>query len=129
MKLDTAKLKQLAEQATRGEWSVWTSNSVRRITTNGKQDGGVLSAITCRDGMPDLYGNNRDNDLAYIAAASPDVVLALLSRLERLEAGLADALMIGRSMAGYVAMDNPYARRSEREVQLDSLRTLLSGEY
>lgn len=59
-------LEEADKSATAGEWSVWTSNSVRRITADRQQDGGVLSAVTHRDGMPDLSGNNRDLDLAAI---------------------------------------------------------------
>lgn len=54
---------------TDGEWEIWTSNSFRRITAHGKQDGGVLSGILQRyDRQPDLDGNNRDADLAGIIA-------------------------------------------------------------
>lgn len=79
------------EQATSGEWSVWTSNSVRRITAERQQDGGVLSAVTTRDGMPDLHGNNRDRDLASIctlrnnAASASAQLAAAVERVEELE--------------------------------------------
>lgn len=53
---------------TEGPWEVWTSNSFRRITAQGGQDGGVLSGTIQRhDGQPDLGGRNRDADLAGIA--------------------------------------------------------------
>jgi hypothetical protein len=82
------ELENLAKAATPGTWSVWTSNSVRRITSDANsthRDGGVLSAVSTRDGMPDLHGDNRDRDLEYIAACSPDRILTLLARVQRLE--------------------------------------------
>lgn len=83
MTLDKSKLRAAAEAATRGPWEIWTSNSVRRITGADGRDGGVLSAVAhLRTGTADLHGHNRENDLAYIAAASPDVVLALLDEIE-----------------------------------------------
>ncbi len=84
---DLSKLRQLAAAATSGPWSVWTSNSIHRITSDANsmhRDGGVLSAVTTRDGVPDLHGDNRDADLAYIAALSPSVLLQILDELDRL---------------------------------------------
>ena len=77
-----AELKAAALAATPGpwatdeSWTVWTSN------------GTPIAAIPSdRDGWPDDLSTWKRN-AAYIAAASPDVVLALLARVEAAEADL-----------------------------------------
>lgn len=42
------------ERMPEAPWEVWTSNSFRRIKGPNTADGGVLSALICRDGHPDL---------------------------------------------------------------------------
>ena len=73
------ELERLARAATPGPWHVQDSNSWRRIGTD-RIDGAVVCPINQRhDGHPDL-GARRD-DLDYIAACSPDVVLKLIETL------------------------------------------------
>jgi hypothetical protein len=80
---------------TPGEWSVWTSNSFRRITAHRQPDGGVLrGALQRPDGHPDLNGNNRDADLegiCFLHNAAPEVstlLRELVAEVERLAAAL-----------------------------------------
>lgn len=90
--MDIEGLKKLAEAATPGPWSVWTSNSWRRISATG--DGDVLHPTkNSFDGHPDLAGPAEN--LAYIAAANPKTVLALIRELEeaRRECGLLNGLI------------------------------------
>lgn len=73
------------ERIPAGPWTVWTSNSFRRITGPDRKDGGVLSAVVHRDGQADLSMReealkalcsirNRHRDLAdQLAAASAEV--------------------------------------------------------
>ena len=65
-----------------GEWSIWTSNSFRRISCYG--DGDVLCAVTQRsDGHPDLLAP--PGVLDYLVMAQPRVVLALLDYIDAIE--------------------------------------------
>lgn len=74
-------------EASKTRWELQTSNSFRRIGTHGCGDGDVLHAMTQRsDGHPDLVG--APGVLAYIIAAQPNVLLALLDGFEELEAEL-----------------------------------------
>lgn len=68
------------------EWQLQTSNSFRRIgTTFG--DGNVLCGTKHpRDGHPDLLAP--PGVLDYIVAAQPQVVLALLDLLDKVEGDL-----------------------------------------
>lgn len=73
-----------ARAASPGPWKWWTSNSNRRLTGADGRDGGVLCAIVnFRDGVPDVHCSEVDR--ARIAACSPDVVIALVDRLQRAE--------------------------------------------
>lgn len=65
---------------TPGPWSWWTSNSTRRLTCEKRepgrinQDGGVLHAYRCRDGVADICVSDAD---ARLIAASPTMYEAL----------------------------------------------------
>lgn len=59
---------------TPGPWKWWTSNSYRRLTAEGKQDGGVLSAVS-KSGHADVCVSEAD---AQLIAAAPDLLAALL---------------------------------------------------
>ncbi|MFI5817503.1 ead/Ea22-like family protein, partial [Streptomyces sp. NPDC051643] len=76
-----SELKAAAMSATPGPWEWFTSNSMARLssTPSGK-DGDVLSAFRASDGVPCVSVSQRD--MAFIAAANPAVVLALLAELE-----------------------------------------------
>jgi hypothetical protein len=73
---------------TAGPWSVWNSNSFRRITALDRRDGGVLSgAIQRGDRQVDLCGENLDEDLAGICDlrdAAPRVAFALRAMAEEI---------------------------------------------
>lgn len=69
--IDTKSLRAAAEAATPGTWSWWTSNSFRRLTADGGRDGGVLNSAG-------MGVNVSIEDAAYIAAAQPSTMIALL---------------------------------------------------
>jgi len=70
-------------------WELQTSNSFRRI--GGRGDGDVLCGTTHpRDHHVDLRAPS--GVLEYVVAAQPAVVLALLERLDLIEARLVDVL-------------------------------------
>jgi hypothetical protein len=70
---------------TGGKWQVWTSNSFRRIKTDAGAS--VVEPITQRhDGHPDLHAT--PETLAYIAAANPATISAILADLEAAEKAL-----------------------------------------
>jgi len=77
--------KAAAMAATPGPWEWFTSNSMARLSSipSGK-DGDVLSAFRASDGVPCVSVSQPD--MAFIAAANPAVVLALLDRIAELEA-------------------------------------------
>lgn len=79
--MDLTHLSQLARAATPNhEWRPWrwsTSNSYRRM------EGIIEPAYHARDGQPDI--SISDEDMAFIAAASPQVIIALVERLQRVE--------------------------------------------
>jgi len=78
--LDLARLEALARAATPGPWSWWTSNSTLRLTGADGRDGGVLYGYA-RQGDGDV--NCAPNDQAFIAAANPAAVLALIALARR----------------------------------------------
>lgn len=83
-----AALRAAAEAATPGPWEVQDGCSWRRIGRRHPdgRDGDVLCPIVQRDGHPDLLAT--PTTLAYIAAASPDLILALLAERDRMNAAL-----------------------------------------
>ena len=78
---DLVKLRELAQAATLGPWEWWTSNSVLRLTGADGRDGGVLYAYArAHAGHADVQCSAEDQ--AFIAAANPAAILALLDQLE-----------------------------------------------
>jgi hypothetical protein len=66
------------------DWQLQTSNSFRRIGTQGRGDGDVLCATTHPvDHHPDLLAPS--GVLDYIVAAQPRVVLELLDYIDKIE--------------------------------------------
>ncbi len=57
---------------TPGPWSWWTSNSYRRLTAEGRQDGGVLHAS--ESDWPTVVVSEAD---ACLISAAPDLLEAL----------------------------------------------------
>jgi len=83
------ELERLANAATRGEWQVHDSCSWRRIGTQ-EGDGNILRPTNDRDGQPNLHA--RREDLDYIAAASPDVIISLIRELKIARKALENAV-------------------------------------
>ena len=77
---DLDKLETLARAATPGPWSWWTSNSTLRLTGADGRDGGVLYGYA-RHGNGDV--NCAPNDQAFISAANPAALLALIALARR----------------------------------------------
>lgn len=80
---DIEKLRELAEAATPGPWFVYEGSSWRRIGITpgrGSYDMAVLAPCVASDGHPDLTSTSglREENLAFIAAANPATILALL---------------------------------------------------
>ena len=69
-------LRKLAEDATPGPWVNSRKGIGPRCVSEGQDDGMTLTRIY----------TDFPNDAAFLAAASPDVVLGLLDRIEELEA-------------------------------------------
>lgn len=111
----------ICEAATDGPWEIWTSNSVRRITAKGGRDGGVISAITCRDHVPDLAGERLMHDLRFIAAARTLVprLIAMVKALQIENAELEEAI------------GDVIDERDARLTQIDEIADLLGdvGEW
>jgi hypothetical protein len=82
---DHTELKLLAEAAGSVEWKWWDSNSTLRLTTdiNGRHgaDGDAISAYQDSVQCPDVFR-------AFIEAANPAVVLALLDDLDEARNGM-----------------------------------------
>lgn len=99
---ELARLKALAEAATPGPWYVQYGDDIRHqcmtaISAVNKRDGNdglfdddqPLIAVTFHQSYPgvNLEGDDcGDNDSAYITAANPAVILALIAKVESLAA-------------------------------------------
>lgn len=79
---ELAALESAARDATPGPWKWWTSNSRKRLTGDDRRDGGVIDAISLRDGADVVVSVE---NAAYLAAVSPDVVLRLIERIRELD--------------------------------------------
>jgi hypothetical protein len=82
--IDTQALRFIAQAATPGTWSWWTSNSFMRLSAARGPDGGVLHAGQLSDGCLTVAVSAAD--AAHIAAVHPAAVLALLDEIDRLRA-------------------------------------------
>ena len=80
MIIDRAELRKRAEEATKGEWSM------NRYSEPVSPDGKNLRA----KGLALTNSDEANANSAYIVAAQPQVVLAILDRIEELEAVFAD---------------------------------------
>ncbi len=85
--IDVDDLRAKALAATPGPWELWTGCSWRRYgsTATGST---IMEPIKQRDGTADLWfrnGGSEGPDARYIAAASPDALLALLDALDKAE--------------------------------------------
>lgn len=121
--VDHAELKRAAEGATPGPWN----NSGRSVDDFDAECMMRMEWIAngAADDDDDLNANV-ENDAAFIAAANPAVVLALLSEIEGLKAAKWEVRHVD-TMNDVVSMgmarDDAIARADEAERQLDALRT------
>lgn len=123
--VDHAELKRLAEGATPGPWN----NSGRSVDDFDAECMMRMEWIAngAADDDDDLNANV-ENDAAFIAAANPAVVLALLSEIEGLKAERDEARASRKIISGgAMDMGAMYAsaceRADEAERQLSALRT------
>ncbi|MBP5060224.1 ead/Ea22-like family protein [Pseudomonas chlororaphis] len=132
---DYTELKRLAEVAGGVEWKWWDSNSTLRLTTekDGRHgaDGDAISAyrdsVQCPEGIR-----------AFIEAASPAAVLALISEIERrdenpnfraIQAARAEVCRIkAKNEALRKAMHELASHPKLTESQADILRAAMSKE-
>lgn len=73
------ELECLEQHATHGQWTVYDSNSWRRIGLRGEYQT-IIEPTVHRDGCPDLTGKNRDNDLTllmWLRNHVPEIIAAL----------------------------------------------------
>ena len=94
---DVQALRQLAQAATKGPWElIWNEVPAKNFST-GEPQGTCPDPLSLRVVVAEDYRLLiriaadpeqvlRAEDMAFIAACSPDVILALLAELERLRA-------------------------------------------
>ena len=77
-----ARLEKAEAALPAGPWTVWTSNSFRRITGPDRADGGVLHAYNqYRDGHPDLSMPEQQlQALVELRNALPEILRALQAK-------------------------------------------------
>lgn len=95
LEVKAQETKALVAAATRGPWRWWTSNSMRRLSSDPSgKDGDVAHARIASDGVPDIA--IREEDMAFIegacngAHAIVDAVLALTAEVRRLRSRVAE---------------------------------------
>lgn len=85
--IDIAELRKVAEAATPGPWKTHAIDDTSIVSADGED-----VATTCDTSIVERSGaynyERMEADAAYIAAASPDVILGLLDRLEAAERAL-----------------------------------------
>jgi hypothetical protein len=90
--------------ATPGPWTWWTSNSIRRLSSDPSgKDGDVLHAFVARDGVPDVTVSEDDAALIAAAVNALPVLLFELERLRAREAKLTETLTQWREAAENLA--------------------------
>lgn len=83
---ELAAIKAREKAATKGPWRWWTSNSMRRLSSDPSgKDGDVAHAYRASDGVPDIA--IREEDMAFTEHARTDVP-RLLVEVERLQGGV-----------------------------------------
>ena len=83
---DTSRLRALAEAATPGEWGVLPADTTEIVSRSGYDIATTWDAM--KNDRADVYNTDykrTDQNAAYIAAANPQTVLALLDRIAELE--------------------------------------------
>jgi hypothetical protein len=70
----------MSEKHTPGPWSIWTSNSFRRIVSDATRREVLCGVVQRSDGHPDLYFPNGgyEGPDARLIAAAPELLEALI---------------------------------------------------
>jgi hypothetical protein len=97
--IDTKSLRELAQGATKGPWVSHEENGFPYVL--GPDDELLGGPVTIADGSEHLS----IADAAYIAAASPDVILGLLDEVDRLRAERDTLLEQANAASSVVAAD------------------------
>lgn len=115
MNAEHETLRKLAEAATAGPWSPMWQNSRGRdhcwqtpvCVGEGARQGNVFAIVHMGGaGAVNSTKETVEANAAYIAAASPDVILALLARVEALETALEPFAELANSYDG--VLDEPH---------------------
>jgi len=139
MVADHAELARLAEAATQGEWraadwdaddgeNLWTIEAIEPEVLAPGQSSIWPEGVRCKRIAQTEEGENPTEDAAFIAAANPATVLALLSEIAALRGELeasreeADRLAYNCDDARLVSAEN---RATQAERQRDELRKAL----
>lgn len=65
---ELAEMRRVYARSTPGRWNWWTSNSMRRLSTDADgKDGGVMYAYNASDGVPDIAVSK--TDMAFVEMA------------------------------------------------------------
>jgi hypothetical protein len=119
------ELERLSKAATPGPWRWWTSNSWRRLSSDPSgKDGDVLCPDKHPiDGHPDCC--IKQEDMAHIAAANPETVLALVELARAVIAERSASRhfgkVIGNPDAAYLARDKLLAETERVNAALKKL--------
>lgn len=123
-------LREKAEKATRGEWFWDTANSV--CSLRSKQNGGRVVVDIAYGGTQPSTVNIQNANAAYIAAANPQAVIALLDERDALAARLAEleaAAVWNTDMASgekyALESGNPVLLKSKTKVAICTARSCL----
>lgn len=79
--IDQDKMRALAKAAPGGGWETWTSNSWRRVYAGGNP--AITPCVHPHDNHPDLTFAPGVRE--WIEAATPDVIVALLDKMDAME--------------------------------------------
>jgi hypothetical protein len=89
--------REIAEAATKGPWTWWTSNSWRRLKRDDRGiSQNVAEPFVARDGHPDL--DIKQEDMAFIATFNPVRVLSLLDEVSALSGANERMGRLGRAI-------------------------------
>lgn len=107
--IDTKRLRELAEKATKGPWR------------HNKDFGQIGEVATANDGtlavvqeLAQLDHKRRDMDAEFIAAANPQTILSLLNRIEQDEALMRDVFIAYENGVGMIDAINAIRKRPEQ---------------
>jgi hypothetical protein len=113
VKIGYAELREKAEAATKGEWRL-RNRSIEAVEKRGLSvaHAGAGTSVSA-DGAARIDAIEAIDNAAYIVAAQPSTVLALLDRIEELEGGRKQEVGIGMAIAAAIVMrcwgDDTYA--------------------